>query len=200
MWLSVPFPVTLAAVIFIIRQFNWLSCTAPALKHVTIKELSVNHRYLPKENAFMRTVLNILNFVLGGFLTTFSWLVATVLSIVFIFTLPLTRSCWEITRLSLFPYGNEAIHVDELNPAGKSVLLNSGGTLLNIFWLVLFGWWLCVMHIMAGITQCITVIGIPVGIANFKIAAIALWPVGRRVVSVEVAQAAREANARARFR
>ncbi|MEN5016056.1 YccF domain-containing protein [Erwinia sp. Eh17-17] len=148
----------------------------------------------------MRTVLNILNFVLGGFLTTFSWLVATVLSIVFIFTLPLTRSCWEITRLSLFPYGNEAIHVDELNPAGKSVLLNSGGTLLNIFWLVLFGWWLCVMHIMAGITQCITVIGIPVGIANFKIAAIALWPVGRRVVSVEVAQAAREANARARFR
>lgn len=148
----------------------------------------------------MRTVLNILNFVLGGFLTTFSWLVATVLSIVFIFTLPLTRSCWEITRLSLFPYGNEAIHVDELNPAGKSVLLNSGGTLLNIFWLVLFGWWLCVMHIIAGITQCITVIGIPVGIANFKIAAIALWPVGRRVVSVEVAQAAREANARARFR
>lgn len=148
----------------------------------------------------MRTVLNVLNFVLGGFLTTFSWLVATLLSIIFIFTLPLTRSCWEITRLSLFPYGNEAIHVDELNPAGKSALLNSGGTLLNIFWLVLFGWWLCVMHIMAGITQCLTIIGIPVGIANFKIAAIALWPVGRRVVSVEVAQAAREANARARFR
>ncbi|AXU97868.1 MAG TPA: YccF domain-containing protein [Erwinia persicina] len=148
----------------------------------------------------MRTVLNVLNFVLGGFLTTFSWLVATLLSIIFIFTLPLTRSCWEITRLSLFPYGNEAVHVDELNPAGKSALLNSGGTLLNIFWLVLFGWWLCVMHIMAGITQCLTIIGIPVGIANFKIAAIALWPVGRRVVSVEVAQAAREANARARFR
>lgn len=148
----------------------------------------------------MRTVLNVLNFVLGGFLTTFSWLVATLLSIIFIFTLPLTRSCWEITRLSLFPYGNEAVHVDELNPAGKSALLNSGGTLLNIFWLVLFGWWLCVMHIMAGITQCLTIIGIPVGIANFKIAAIALWPVGRRVVSVEVAQAARKANARARFR
>ncbi len=37
------------------------------------------------------------------------------------------------------------------------------------------------------------------GIANFKIAAIALWPVGRRVVSVETARAAREANARRRF-
>ena len=51
----------------------------------------------------------------------------------------------------------------------------------------------------AGIAQCITIIGIPVGIANFKIAAIALWPVGRRVVPVEVARAAREANARRRF-
>ncbi len=127
------------------------------------------------------------------------WLLATLVSIVLIFTLPLTRSCWEITKLSLVPYGNEAIHVDELNPAGKNVLLNTGGTVLNIFWLIFFGWWLCLMHIATGIAQCISIIGIPVGIANFKIAAIALWPVGRRVVSVETAQAAREANARRRF-
>jgi Predicted membrane protein len=147
----------------------------------------------------MRTVLNILNFVLGGFATTLSWLFATLVSIVLIFTLPLTRSCWEITKLSLVPYGNEAVHVDELNPDSKSVLMNTGGTLLNILWLIFFGWWLCLMHIAVGITQCITIIGIPVGIANFKIAAIALWPVGRRVVPVEVAQAAREANARHRF-
>lgn len=147
----------------------------------------------------MRTVLNILNFVLGGFVTTLSWLLATVLSVIFIFTLPLTRSCWEITKLSLVPYGNEAIHVDELEPQNKNALLNTGGTLLNIVWFTLFGWWLCIMHIVTGIVQCLSIIGIPVGIANFKIAAIALWPVGRRVVSVEVAQAAREANARRRF-
>lgn len=147
----------------------------------------------------MRTVLNILNFVLGGFATTLSWLLATVLSIIFILTLPLTRSCWEITKLSLVPYGNEAIHVDELEPQSRNALLNTGGTLLNILWLVLFGWWLCIMHITAGIVQCLSIIGIPVGIANFKIAAIALWPVGRRVVSVEMARAAREANARRRF-
>ena len=141
----------------------------------------------------MRTVLNVLNFVLGGFATTLSWLFATLVSIVLIFTLPLTRSCWEITKLSLIPY------VDELNPESKNALMNTGGTLLNILWLIFFGWWLCIMHIFAGIAQCITIIGIPVGIANFKIAAIALWPVGRRVVPVEVAQAAREANARRRF-
>ena len=147
----------------------------------------------------MRTVLNILNFVLGGFLTTLGWLIATLFSIVLIITLPLTRSCWEITKLSLLPYGNEAVHVDELEPGAKSSVMNAGATLLNILWLVLFGWWLCLTHIMAGIAQCITIIGIPVGIANFKIAAIALWPVGRRVVPVEVARAAREANARRRF-
>ncbi|GHD93133.1 MULTISPECIES: YccF domain-containing protein [Pseudocitrobacter] len=147
----------------------------------------------------MRTVLNILNFVLGGFATTFGWLVATFFSIIFIITLPLTRSCWEITKLSLIPYGNEAVHVDELDPQSKNSVLNAGGTVLNIVWLVLFGWWLCLTHITVGITQCISIIGIPVGIANFKIAAIALWPVGRRVVPVEVARAAREANARRRF-
>ena len=144
----------------------------------------------------MRTVLNILNFVLGGFATTLSWLLATLVSVV---TLPLTRSCWEITKLSLVPFGNEAVHVDELEPGSKNALMNTGGTLLNILWLIFFGWWLCLMHIVAGIAQCITIIGIPVGIANFKIAAIALWPVGRRVVPVEVARAAREANARRRF-
>jgi len=147
----------------------------------------------------MRTVLNILNFVLGGFFTTLSWLCATLISIVFIFTLPLTRSCWEITRLSLLPYGNEAIHVNELRPDQSNALMNTGGTLLNILWFIFFGWWLCISHITVGIAQCISIIGIPVGIANFKLAAIALWPVGRRVVSIEEARAAREANARRRF-
>lgn len=147
----------------------------------------------------MRTVLNILNFVLGGFITTLGWLLATVVSALLVITLPLTRSCWEITKLSLLPYGNEAVHVDDLYPERKNGLLSAGGNLLNILWLVLFGWWLCLTHIAAGIVQCVTLIGIPVGIANFKIAAIALWPVGRRVVSVEVAQEMRQANARRRF-
>jgi len=96
-------------------------------------------------------------------------------------------------------YGNEAVHVDVLRPESKSALLNTGGTFLNIFWLIFFGWWLCLTHISTGIVQCISIIGIPVGLANFKIAAIALWPVGRRVVSVEEARAARDASARRRY-
>lgn len=144
----------------------------------------------------MRTVLN---FLLGGFLTTLSWLLATLVSILLSFTLPLTRSCWEITRLSFMPYGNEPIHIDERYPQRKNVFKRSGGMLLNILWFIFLGWWLCIMHILTGITQCLTLIGLPVGIANFKIAAIALWPVGRRVVSIKTARAAREALARQRF-
>lgn len=136
---------------------------------------------------------------MGGFATTLGWLVATVLSAVLIFTLPLTRSCWEITKMALLPFGREAVHIDVMNPDDKNELMNAGGTLLNMLWLVLFGWWLCLGHIGAGITQCLTIIGIPVGIANFKLAAVALWPVGRRVVTVEKAQAARMYQAKRKF-
>lgn len=128
----------------------------------------------------MRTVLNILNFVLGGFATTLGWLLATLVSIVLIFTLPLTRSCWEITKLSLVPYGNEAIHVDELNPAGKNVLLNTGGTVLNIFWLIFFGWWLCLMHIATGIAQCISSLAFLSALRTLKLP---LLHYGRSVVA-----------------
>lgn len=140
----------------------------------------------------MRTALNILNFILGGFATTFAWLLVTLLTVALIITLPLTRSCWEITRLSFIPFGNEAIDMDLIQPDKKNHLLNAGRTFINIFWFIFFGWWLCISHITVGILQCLTIIGLPTGIAHFKIAAIAIWPAGRRVVSVETARIARE--------
>ena len=51
----------------------------------------------------MRTILNILNFILGGFATTLGWLLATLVSIILIVTLPLTRSCWESLAFRYFP-------------------------------------------------------------------------------------------------
>ncbi|MGL5007028.1 MAG: YccF domain-containing protein [Plesiomonas sp.] len=135
----------------------------------------------------MATILNIFNFVMGGFITTLGWLLATLLSIVCIITLPLTRSCWEITKMSLVPYGNDVVKVDDLENRSNSIL-SAGGFILNIIWFVVAGWWLCIVHIMVGITQCITIIGIPVGIAHFKLAIVALWPVGRRVVSNDIAR------------
>ena len=130
-------------------------------------------------------ILNILNFVLGGFATTLGWLFATLMSAVFIVTLPYTRSCWEICKMSLVPFGNDLIHVKYLEP--KSAVGNSLGSLLNVVWFILFGWWLFLAHVFCGISQCLTIVGIPTGLANFHIARIALFPVGQRVIPKEMA-------------
>lgn len=145
----------------------------------------------------MALVLNILNFVLGGFATTLGWLLATIVTAVLIVTLPYSRGCWEITKMSLMPFGNDIIHVKFLEPTNP--IANSLGSLLNVVWFIFFGWWLCLMHVFSGIAQCVTIIGIPVGLANFKLAAIALFPVGQRAVLKELAQMAREQAARQDF-
>ena len=55
----------------------------------------------------------------------------------------------------------------------------------NILWIVLFGWQLFLAHIAAGIVLCLTIIGIPFGIAAFKLSVLALVPLGTRVVDVD---------------
>lgn len=145
----------------------------------------------------MAMILNILNFVLGGFAVTFGWLFATIISAVLIITLPYSRSCWEITKMSLMPFGNDVIHIKYLEPTGN--ISNSLGSILNVIWFILFGWWLCLMHIFCGITQCLSLIGIPTGLAHFKLVGISLFPVGQRVVSKELAQLARSQQAEKEF-
>lgn len=145
----------------------------------------------------MSLILNILNFVLGGFLVTLGWLFTTLMSAILVVTLPYTRSCWEISKMSLVPFGNDIIHVKYLEPT--SAVGNTLGTVLNVLWFILFGWWLCLSHIFVGIAQCLTIIGIPVGLAHFKLAGISLFPVGQRVVPKHVAELARQQAAHQQF-
>lgn len=99
--------------------------------------------------------------------------------------------------MSLMPFGNDIIHVKYLEP--KNAVQNTLGSVLNIFWFIFFGWWLCFAHIFTGIAQCISVIGIPTGLAHFKLAPISLFPVGQRVVSKETAQLIRRDTAEKEF-
>lgn len=55
-------------------------------------------------------------------------------------------------------------------------------TILNIIWLVLSGFWLFLGYLAAGLVLCITIIGIPFGIANFKMIPVSLVPLGRQIV------------------
>ena len=52
----------------------------------------------------------------------------------------------------------------------------------NVVWLIVAGWWLALSRVLAGVALCITIIGIPFGVANFKLVPAALWPLGREVV------------------
>jgi uncharacterized membrane protein YccF (DUF307 family) len=100
--------------------------------------------------------------------------------------------------MSAFPFGKETVHIRELDNKGVTATTAATGTIgfiFNVLWALTFGWILFVSHIIAGILSCLTIIGIPFGLQSFKLAGIALWPVGRRVVPIELAHAARSANA-----
>ncbi len=143
----------------------------------------------------MRTGANILWFLLGGWALALMWWFAAALMALTIVGLPWVRACWEIGVMSLMPFGREVVSHDELT--GRS---HAGLTIFrlvaNIIWLPL-GIILAVSHVLHGLLMFVTIIGIPFGLQDFKLAGISLFPVGKRVVTVELMQAARKTNAEA---
>lgn len=146
----------------------------------------------------MRYAGNAIWFVFGGAVTALIWLIGGAVFALSIVGLPLSRSAFEIAKMSAFPFGKDVVHIRELDNRGLTATTAVTGTVgfvFNIIWALTFGVVLFLAHLIAGIFNCLTIIGIPFGLQSFKLAGIALWPVGRRVVSVELARAAREANA-----
>ena len=70
----------------------------------------------------------------------------------------------------------------------------AGSAIGNVIWFVIAGWWLTLVHILSGILLCLTIIGSPLGLANFKLITVGLRPFGREIVSVE--EATRRAGGR----
>lgn len=63
-----------------------------------------------------------------------------------------------------------------------------GSTLGNLIWFLIAGWWLTILHVVTGILLCLTIIGIPLGLANFKLITVGLRPFGREIVSIDEAR------------
>ncbi|GLY03847.1 hypothetical protein Acsp01_42260 [Actinoplanes sp. NBRC 101535] len=125
----------------------------------------------------VRLILNILWFIFGsGFLLGIGYAFAALICFALIVTIPFGVAAWRLAIYSLWPFGRTVV---DRRDAG----LASG--LANILWLVLAGWWIALAHITAGIAQCVTIIGIPFGIANFKLVPAALWPLGREIVDLD---------------
>jgi uncharacterized membrane protein YccF (DUF307 family) len=129
----------------------------------------------------MTLILNILWFVLGGWASGLAWLVAAVLLAVTIVGLPWAQAAIRIGIFTFFPFGKEVVSraaVTGRDDLGTGAL----GLILNVIWFILGGWYLALMHIVAGVLLCLTIIGIPFGIQHFKLAAIALAPIGKEVI------------------
>jgi uncharacterized membrane protein YccF (DUF307 family) len=148
----------------------------------------------------MRTIANAIWFCFrGGFWSWLLWLVASVLCFISIVGIPWGRACYNISRLAASPFGKEAINRRELTlkrDIGTSVF----GSLGNFVWLVLIGVWIALAHTVAGIVCCVTLLGIPFGLQHFKLAGLAIAPIGKSIVSIELATEARQANAKSNLR
>lgn len=134
----------------------------------------------------MRTILNVIWLVLCGFWMFLGYLAAGVVLCILILTIPWGIASFRIGLFALWPFGQTIVRKPD---AGV------GSTLGNIVWVILAGWWLALGHIVTGIALCITIIGIPFGIANFKMVPIALVPLGKDIVPTSAVGAGRAITA-----
>lgn len=138
----------------------------------------------------IRTIGNILWFVLGGLVMGLAWWCIGLLAFITIIGIPWGRSCLVIGQFTMWPFGREAIGRDVLRQredVGTGLL----GLLGNVIWFVFAGFWLAVAHIMMALALFLTIIGIPFGLQHLKLAGIALAPVGKTIVSSDVANVTR---------
>jgi uncharacterized membrane protein YccF (DUF307 family) len=125
----------------------------------------------------VRLILNVLWFVFGsGFLLAIGYGLAALLCFALIVTIPFGVAALRLARYSLWPFGRTVVSRPDAGVA-------SG--LANVLWVLVAGWWLALTHLVAGVAQCITIIGIPFGIANFKLVPVAFWPLGRDIVRLD---------------
>lgn len=142
----------------------------------------------------MRFAGNVIRFVFGGAISALLWLLGAAAFAATIVGLPLARAAIEMAKLSAWPFGRDVVHVRELDLKTVSLTTAATGTIgfvVNLVWAATFGLALFFVYLFAGVVNCMTIIGIPFGLQSFKLAGGALWPVGRRVVSAEVASLAR---------
>lgn len=116
----------------------------------------------------MSTLLNIIWLFLGGLVLSLSWIVAGILSFIFIITIPFASGCFEMAKATLTPFGKDVILKKHLGREPRPISA--------FLWIILFGIWLAIGHILSGILLCLTIIGIPMGLQNFKLVRVAFNP------------------------
>jgi uncharacterized membrane protein YccF (DUF307 family) len=121
----------------------------------------------------MKTLLNLIWLVLSGFWMALGYAVAGVICCVLVVTIPFGIASLRMASYALWPFGRTLV---DKPTAGAGALLG------NLIWIVVAGWWLALGHLVTGFLLCVTIIGIPFGIANFKLIPVSLLPLGKQIV------------------
>jgi uncharacterized membrane protein YccF (DUF307 family) len=127
----------------------------------------------------MRLAGNVIWFVFSGVWLFLAYSVAALLCFVSIIGIPFGVASLRIAMYAVWPFGRAVV---------PKATKGFGSTLGNVVWFVLGGWYLTVLHIISGVVLCLTVIGIPLGLANFRMITVSLRPFGREIVSVDEAR------------
>ena len=127
-------------------------------------------------DSVIRLILNVLWLIFGGGLVlALGYGIAALICFALVVTIPFGIASLRLAVYSLWPFGRTLV-------TKPSAGMASGAA--NVIWVIVAGWWLALSHIIAGIGLCLTIIGIPFGIANFKLVPAAFWPLGREVVDL----------------
>jgi uncharacterized membrane protein YccF (DUF307 family) len=122
----------------------------------------------------MRLLLNLIWLILCGWWMAILYVLAGIVCAILIITIPFAIASFRIASYVIWPFGRSIM---VRHDAGIGSIIG------NIIWIVLLGWGLALGHLLSGIALCITIIGIPLGLANFKLIPISLVPLGVRIVS-----------------
>ena len=123
----------------------------------------------------MKTLLNLLWLVLSGIWMAIGYVFFGILACILVVTIPFGIASFRIARYALWPFGRTIVRRNDASVASA---------LGNLVWLIFAGIWLAIGHVVTGTLLCLTIIGIPLGVANFKMVPIALTPLGREIVRV----------------
>ena len=127
----------------------------------------------------MRLLLNVIWLVFGGLWMAIGYAVVALVMFILIITIPFGVASLRIALFCLWPFGRTLVRGRTPAPARSSA---------TCIWFVLAGWWLALGHLVTGVLMCVTIIGIPLGLANFKLIPVSLMPFGRDIVDVDEAR------------
>jgi uncharacterized membrane protein YccF (DUF307 family) len=127
----------------------------------------------------MRVVGNVIWLLFGGLWLALGYLLAALVCFLLIVTIPFGFAAARIAVFALWPFGRTI--VDKPGP-------RPGALIGNVIWVVLCGVWLAIGHILSAVAMAVTIVGIPLALANLKLIPVSLMPLGKEIVPVDHAR------------